>query len=279
MNRVALLGLGLIGGSLGLACKKRGTVGTVVGYARREETRKLALELNAVDEVCDSPAAAVADADLVVFCTPVLTIESIAQECSSSLRPDAVVTDVGSTKASLAVTMQPLTPSFIGSHPIAGSHQTGLEKATADLFQNRVAVVTPMPGSDPTSVACVSALWSGLGARVVTMTPERHDALVARTSHLPHLLAAMLVQHVATDDMADIRDLCGTGFSDTTRIADGSPEVWHDIVASNASCILDELDRFQRTTESVRDMIKEADYASIREFLEKSRLQRRKLLD
>jgi prephenate dehydrogenase len=275
---VALIGLGLMGGSLGLACKQRQVAGSVSGYARREETRKRALELGAVDEVYDAPEAAVADADLVVFCTPILSIQKIAEQCAPNFRPGVVVTDVGSTKAQLTSGMSTLTPKFVGSHPIAGSHQTGLEKASGDLFEGRVVVITPMPDSNPESVSLVSGLWTRIGSRVVTMTPDRHDELVARTSHLPHLVAAMLVEHVATSDLDGSQDLCGSGFSDTTRIAEGSPDVWHDIVASNASCILSELDRFQKTIDSVRDMVKAGDYTNIRKFLEKSRIQRRTLL-
>lgn len=282
MKTVAIMGMGLMGGSLGLALKRRGEV-RVAGYARRPETRRLALERGAADALYGDPREAVRDADTVVFCAPVETIPALAAECRAALRKGCVVTDVGSTKAELARKMEALLRDggqhFVGSHPMAGSEKTGMEAARPDLYANAITAVTPTAGSDAGAVRAVVDLWSAVGARVVRLDPAAHDALVARTSHLPHLVAAVLVAAVGREINADIRNFCGPGFRDTTRVASGSPEMWRDIVATNRAVILAELRRYEKELGRLADLIERGDNDGLADYLERARKVRRELLD
>jgi len=307
MKKLAIIGLGLMGGSLGLAVKRRGLVESVCGYARREENRRSALKRGVVDSVFDSAEAAVRDADFVVFCVPVLAIAGLASVCKAHFSNNCVVTDVGSTKANLVSELTPLFKdipvTFVGSHPIAGSEQSGLDAARADLYDGSVVVVTaeagggaargqrsrrwrdkskacPAPSGvrdqgiedrEGSAVAMVAEFWEGLGAEVVVMDPAEHDRIIARTSHLPHLIAAMLVSSVHRDGGDQIRKFCGTGFYDTTRIAGGSEKIWHDIVKSNRSCVSRELGEFREVFDHVKAMIDKGDFDGVRHFLAESR--------
>lgn len=281
MKTVAIVGLGLMGGSLGLALKRRGAA-RVVGYARRVETRRLALELGAADAVSDSASDAVRDADRVVFCAPVETIPALAAECRGAMRKGCVVTDVGSTKAELILKLEGLFgaggPHFVGSHPMAGSEKTGVEAAHPDLYVNAITAVTPTDASDAEAVRHIAELWTSVGARVVRIDPAKHDALVARTSHLPHLAAAVLVASVGREITPDIRNFCGPGFRDTTRVASGSPEMWRDIVATNRAVILAELRNYEREMGRLVDMIERGDFDSLCSYLDRARVVRGDLL-
>lgn len=240
-----------MGGSLGLALKARGLASHVAGYARREETRRKALEMGAVDEAHDAPEKAVAGADIAVFCVPILAIPDLVMTCRRSLHHRCIVTDVGSTKAELDARVEPLlqgTPgAYIGSHPIAGSEQQGLESARADLYEGAVVVVTPGKERSAWLLDEITAFWQGLGAVVRVMTPVEHDRIMARTSHLPHLVAALLARTVGRrgDGSAGVGEYCGPGFRDATRIAEGPAAVWHDIVQSNRHSIEKELEAFR----------------------------------
>lgn len=277
-QRVAIIGLGLMGGSLGLALKKGRNAPLVCGYARRAETRKQALDIGAVDEVFSTPQEAARLADIVVICTPVLSIAALAEECLPVLSPGAIVTDVGSTKQCLIRQMAALRVPFIGSHPIAGSETSGLEAAQADLYRGTTVILTPNAGVDRRMVARLAAFWRTVGAETVTMRGDEHDSLIAATSHLPHLIAALLVRHVAEIEGTMIPDLCGGGFRDTTRIADGSPEMWHDVIATNAPAVRRELRNFRKQLDACLAIIDRGDFASVRRFLRKSQQQRRKIL-
>ena len=267
-----------MGGSLGLALKRQRTAPVVCGFARRAETRKLAIKIGAVDQVFDTPQEAVVSADIVVICTPVLSIATLSKKCAPFLPSDAVVTDVGSTKRHLVSQMSSLRIPFIGSHPIAGSEQSGLEAARANLYDGTVVIVTPPAGSDCRLIERISTLWQSAGARPITMPASEHDSLIAATSHLPHLLAALLVKHVAEFDSNMTASLCGSGFRDTTRIASGSPGMWHDILITNASAISVELKRFRNLLNTCLKMIERDDFAQLRRLLTKSQLQRRDII-
>ena len=284
MNRVAILGLGLMGGSLGLALKSRqGAHATVHGYARRPETRKLALKLNAVDAVFDDPAKAVQGADVVVLCVPILAIPDLLAKCKSSLQRGCLVTDVGSTKAQTAARIDPLLQGtgavFVGSHPLAGSEQQGLDAARADLYEQAVVVVTPADGKTGPAVESLKRFWENLGASVQVMIPDQHDRIAARTSHLPHIVAALLSETVGRDgDLGLIGKCCGPGFRDATRIAGGSPEVWHDIVQSNRECLVGELTEFKAALERVMSMVEKGNSDPLLKFFENGRSKRKQLI-
>lgn len=282
MKRVAIVGLGLMGGSLGLALKRLG-LAHVSAYARRAETRKLALDMGATDAVYDTPQAALQGADVAVFCTPVCAMPKLAKECMTSFEPGCVVTDVGSTKAELVRDMNSLfrdtTIVFVGSHPMAGSEKSGLDAARTDLYEGAVTAVTPGFETPETGIQSIMALWGGVGARVVRLNPDEHDVLVAKTSHLPHLISALLVSTAGrTPQNKGLPMFFGPGFRDTTRIAGGSPAMWHDIVKSNRTAILGELRQYQGALGELIGLIEKEDYAGILNCLEKARYTRGQLL-
>jgi prephenate dehydrogenase len=277
VKRVAILGLGLMGGSLGLALRARGFAGRVAGYARRPDTRDQALACGAVDEVHEDPGAAVRDADLTVICVPILATADMARACAGGLKPGAVVTDVGSTKAALEPALDAALAGthavFIGSHPIAGSERQGMASARADLYEDATVVVTPRAGRDPSPEShAADALWQAAGARVLHMPASVHDEMLARTSHLPHMIAAVLAATVGRGPAVDeIGALCGTGFLDTTRIAAGSPTVWLDIIRTNRAALARELDECRARLDTLIRDVREHRDDDIEEFLQHAR--------
>ncbi len=320
IRSVAIIGLGLMGGSLGLALKRYCPDIKVMGYARREETRKLALEMKACDQVTDDIVVAVRDAEMVVFCTPILDIPNLVAKVRGALHPGTIVTDVGSTKAMLMEQVGDLLANrdacFVGSHPMAGSERTGMEAAQDSLYVDAVVIVTPpdtgvdkecrassaaatdcrppdsgieteVEGRNPlrpdskggseffrsTPCAIVQGLWRAVGARVVVIGASEHDAIVAGTSHVPHLVAALLVRAAArvTDQPGPY---CGTGFKDATRIASGSEWVWHDIVKSNASSIAYSLQGVRSDIDMLLDALDREDFDAVRELLGEARALR-----
>lgn len=284
MEHIAIMGLGLMGGSLGLALKAKGYRGHISAYARREETRAFALAQGMVDAAYPDPVKAVQGADVAVYCTPILTIPALIESSRPGMKKGLLVTDVGSTKEALTneidLLLQGTEVTFIGSHPLAGSEQQGIESARAHLYQGARVVLTPsdeqqvLPAFDG-----LKKLWESVGARISVMSAEEHDRIVARTSHLPHLAAAMLA---ATTGRAEDPEkwglLCGTGFRDTSRIAEGSPDVWHDIVRSNAGPVLHELKAFRIVLDDWIDALAKNDFDKCRGLLEKSRDARRGLM-
>lgn len=281
MKKVAIIGLGLMGGSLGLALKRRG-LAKVSASARRQETRDLALSMGAADEVFETPQAALRGADVAVFCTPVCSIPELAKECLSAFESGCVVTDVGSTKADLVRDMARLFKGtrlvFVGSHPMAGSERTGLEVANADLYVEAVTALTPVEGTPESAITIVESLWSGVGSKVVRLAPDVHDELVARSSHLPHLIAALLVATAGRNYPADLSKFCGPGFRSTTRVAAGSPEMWHDIVKTNRAAILAELHAYEKQLGDLIAAVEKQDYCEVKTILEGAQTLRQKLL-
>ncbi len=281
-SSVAILGLGLMGGSLGLALRARGFRGRIAGFARREVVRDQALRRGAVDAVYDHPVAAVRGAELVVLCVPVLTIPALAEICAPGLSEDAVVTDVGSTKAwvmrSVRAALAKYAHRFVGSHPIAGSEKQGLDAALPDLYEGAVTVVTPATDTDADAVERVQALWQGVGCRIIELSPEEHDRRLARTSHLPHVTASMLAAVAGRDGGGGCGPFCGNGFRDSTRIAEGSPEIWKDIVRTNATALLAEMDEFTRYWKAFSEALRRSDFDEVQRRLEEGRTGRRALL-
>ncbi len=277
IESVAILGLGLMGGSLGLALRARGAARSVTGFARREAVRSQALAVGAVDAVSGSAPEAVAGADLVVLCTPVLTMPALVHTLREALEPGCIVTDVGSTKQWLSdeVThaLEGSTAVYIGSHPMAGSEKTGLEAARGNLYEGASVLVTPVAEGPADPVKRLTAFWESVGASVNLMTPAAHDALIARTSHLPHLAAALLVAAVERDEHS-VLPFCGPGFRDTTRIAAGSEDVWHDIVKSNAVAIRRELEVFKTDVDGLCHLLDRGDFAAVHDWLAYCRRKR-----
>lgn len=279
MKQLSIMGLGLMGASLAQAARRRGLAERVHGYARREETRRAAVAAGMVDAAFDDPAAAVAGADLVVFCVPILSMAPLAQACRGGWTSGCVVTDVGSTKvevcASMAAALSGSGAVFVGSHPIAGSDETGLEAAREDLYEGAVTVVTPRPETPHAAVEAVSRLWQGVGSEVVARTPAEHDVLLAATSHLPHLAAAALIARILDSGAADRGRFCGSGFRDTTRVAGGSEAVWDDIVRTNREALARELSAFGDEVNRLAEWVRRGEFSEVRNYLARSRALRR----
>lgn len=266
-KHVAIIGVGLLGGSLGLALRRRGMAGRIVGVARRLATRDIAVKRGCVDHATDDLAEACDGADLVVIATPVMTglmlLEPVAQ-CSGA----AWVTDVGSTKASTvaaAEALEALAPRFVGAHPMAGSEATGPGAAEADLFEGKPVVLTPGPGAHADAVDRVEQLWAAVGMTVYRMDPHAHDRAVARVSHLPHLLSVLLMNHVGDDEPA--MRIASTGLADTTRLAGGDVTMWADILIDNAAEAIDAIEEYRDDLTDLRDALMRADRAKIEAVL------------
>lgn len=281
IKRVAIIGMGLMGGSLGLALK-RSALPEVRVYARRDETRRLVVEMGAADVACESPIEALHGADMVVFCLPVCSIPDAVRDCLPAYQPGCIITDVGSTKAELVASLEQMLCGsgaiYVGSHPMAGSEKSGMEHARADLYKGTVTAVTPSVKTPDYALKAVAQLWEGVGSRVVRLSPERHDKLVARTSHLPHLTAALLAATVGREMDNEVPLFCGAGFRDSTRVASGAPEMWRDIVKSNEESILGELKAFDQSLRDLITSIENKDYDAISRFLAAARQSRRDLL-
>src|SRR5262245_3905949 len=240
-DTLTIVGVGLIGGSVGLAAKRYGVARHVLGVGRSSDSLTRARLLGTIDEGFLDLAAAAARSDVVVVCTPVDRIAADVLAAAAPCRPGTLLTDAGSTKAAIVDALDgrlPVGVAFVGSHPLAGSEKNGAEHARADLFEGRLVVVTPSPQSDPGAVERTCAFWQALGALTRRMTPEEHDRALAMTSHLPHLVAAALAGMLPPE----LVDLTSTGFRDTTRIAAGDPALWTGIFHQNRVAVLDALD-------------------------------------
>lgn len=276
-ERIAILGLGLMGGSLAMALSEKGLSRSVVLWARRAETRRRAAELGLQCDVCESLKDAVSDANLVVVCVPVCSTPSLIEEIAPHLKHGAVVTDVGSTKQWVVDECLQLVPEgveFVGSHPIAGSHRAGLDAAHSRLYENSVTIVTPDTQSDKSAIELVCALWQAVGSKVLKLTPAEHDSLLARSSHLPHIAAAALTNAVCRSDAPGISPYCGSGFYDSTRIAAGSEFLWSDIIKTNKTAVVDELDVLIAQLQQVRQTISQGEWIRLLEWLASARAAR-----
>ncbi|MCK5529416.1 MAG: prephenate dehydrogenase [Kiritimatiellae bacterium] len=279
MKKLSIIGLGLMGGSLGLAAKRCKIATEICGYARREETRTQATAMGAVDTVTDSVKVALKDADIVIFCLPVFTICDFIKKFSAEFSQNCIITDVGSTKGDIMNAIIPLlkdSPAeFIGSHPIAGSDQTGLDAATDDLYSNAMVIITPNNG-ETSATTQIEKFWHTLGSKTTIMNAEQHDQIMAATSHLPHIMAAILVDTVlASNNNDNITEFCGSGFRDTTRVAGGSEEIWHDIVKSNKAAITEQLNNFSTVLNKFQTLLENDDFEQLRTFFADN-MERRK---
>jgi len=260
--RMTLVGIGLIGSSLGRAAKRWNLVGEVVGCARRAETRETALSLGICDRVSDDAAEAVDGADLVVLCTPLGVYADLAERIGPRMRPESIISDVGSVKQSVIRDVSPFVPDrvhFVPGHPIAGTEKTGPEAGFAELFQDRWAILTPPPGTDDAALDKVAALWRGAGSMVQTMDPRHHDRVLAITSHLPHLIAYTIVATAADlegGEKDEVIKFSAGGFRDFTRIAASDPVMWRDIFLNNREAVLDVLQRFNEDITALQRAIR-----------------------
>jgi prephenate dehydrogenase len=279
IETLAVVGVGLIGGSVAAALRRRGVVGRVLGVGRHSRSLAQARQLGLIDEVATLEQAA-AQADVIILATPVAAIETLLSDLRPLLRPDTLVTDVGSTKANVVAAARKVLGErisrFLAAHPIAGAEKTGPEAADAGLFEGRTVVLTPTDEVEAPARECLTNLWEHCGARVVVMAPEAHDRALASVSHLPHFLSAAFMAQVAGAADADRRlGLAGTGFRDFTRIAAGSPEVWRDIFLANRAAVLAELQEFKAELGVLERALGEGDGPGLFDFLERAAVARR----
>lgn len=273
------MGVGLLGGSLGLALKRRRLADSVVGYVRREASVQECEGAGAVDFATLDLAEAVAGAELIVFCTPLAQMLPLARELGPALKRGAIITDVGSVKSSVVAQLEDLLTKvgghFVGSHPMAGAEKTGVGAARADLFLNAVCVTTPTRKTNRVALRKVEQLWKDVGARLLRLTPDTHDALVSRSSHLPHVVAAGLANLVLEPGRPTAQGaLCANGFRDTTRIAAGSPEMWRDIALANRRNLTAALGEFMADLQRFQRLLRRGDEAAVQRFFEQAKRRR-----
>ncbi len=271
IDTLAIVGVGLIGGSLARAARSRGVARRVVGIERDAGHRERARALGIIDEaLADLSGVAATGAEVVVFCTPVDHIAAGVVEAAPLCRAGTLLTDVGSTKAEIVAAVERSLPAgalFVGSHPLAGSEKRGPDQADALLFEGRLTVVTPTPQTDPGALGRAVSFWSALGSQVRVLSPEEHDRALAVTSHLPHLVASALAGTLPPE----LYGLTATGFRDTTRLAAGDPQLWTAIFLQNSPSLLEALALFGGRLEDFRRALADGDAARIAELLEGGR--------
>lgn len=278
-KKITLIGVGLLGGSLGLALRQRRLAGSVVGFVRRPASVPECEGLGAVHLATLDLQRAVEGADLVVFCTPLAQMRLLGKQMLPWLKQGAIVTDVGSVKGSVVRDLEALVARagghFVGSHPMAGAERMGVAAARADLFVGAVCVVAPTRKSNPAAVRKVEQLWKSVGSCVLRVTPKAHDRLVSRSSHLPHVVAAQLARLILSPGHPKEQGmLCANGFRDTTRIASGSPEIWRDIALANRHNLARALESFTQGLQDFRRALKRGDAKAVARFFEQARERR-----
>jgi prephenate dehydrogenase len=276
IKRLAIIGVGLIGGSLALALRKQGIVGEVVGIGRGEANLRRGVELGVIDRYFLDPCEGVRDADLVFIATPVCTIGGMVARIAPFLAPGAIVTDGGSVKEEIVAACEPLVPSgafFVGGHPIAGTEHSGVEAAFATLYENRRCILTPTVATDPSALTVVTRMWEAAGSQVVLMDVHKHDRVLAAISHLPHMVAYSLVNAVGGYDRFDesILRYSAGGFRDFTRIASSDPAMWRDIALMNREAVLEMMDFFADSLSCLRHLVAASDGDGLERFFADSK--------
>ena len=284
-NRMAFIGIGLIGSSLARVVRRDGLAGEIAVAARRQETLDAALRLGLADQVTTDPAEAARDADIVVICTPLGAYAAVAEAIAPALKPGAIVTDVGSVKRAAIDAIKPHLPAgvhLVPGHPLAGTEHSGPESGFPELFEGRWHLLTPEDGTDEAAVAKVTDLWRRAGSKVEVMDPAHHDQVLAITSHLPHLIAYTIVDtatQLSTDLQKEVIEFSATGFRDFTRIAASDPVMWRDIFLTNREAVLEILGRFTEDLTAMQRMIRKGDGDGLEEVFTRTRAVRRGVID
>ncbi len=284
-QRVALIGLGLIGSSIGHAIRRSGVAAHIAGHARSPESRAKSLEIGFIDSAYESPDAAAADADLVILCTPVGTFGDLAAEIAGDLKPGAILSDVGSVKEAVIHAIGPHVPEgihLIPAHPVAGTEQSGPEAGFADLFDGRWCILTPPAGTDGDAVNRLAAFWEAFGSTVDKMDPVHHDMVLAVTSHLPHLIAYNIVgtaAHLETVSKSEVIKYSASGFRDFTRIAASDPTMWRDVFLHNRDAVLEMLGRFSEDLSALQRAIRFGDGDALFSHFTDTRKIRREIIE
>jgi cyclohexadieny/prephenate dehydrogenase len=284
-KRVALIGFGLIGGSIARGAKLQGLAGEIVTSARSEKTRARVAELGIVDRVVETNPEAVKDADLVILCIPVGACGPVAQEIAAHLKPGAIVSDVGSVKGAVVKDMAPHLPAgvhFVPAHPVAGTEHSGPDSGFAELFINRWCILTPPANADAGAVDKLAEFWRALGANVEVMSAEHHDLVLAVTSHLPHLIAYTIVG--TADELEEVTSsevikFSAGGFRDFTRIAASDPTMWRDVFLANKEAVLEMLGTFNEDLSKLTRAIRRNDGEALFEHFTRTRAIRRGIVE
>jgi cyclohexadieny/prephenate dehydrogenase len=283
-ERVALIGLGLIGSSLSHAMRRGGLARTIVGCAKTEVTRATALRLGLVEEAHADAAKAIAGADLVVLCVPVGACGAIAQQIAPTLAPGAILTEVGSVKGAVIRDVAPHVPAgvhFIPGHPIAGTEHSGPEAGFAELFDNRWCILTPLPGTEPAAIDKLKRLWEAMGSQVELMNAEHHDLVLAITSHVPHLIAYNIVNtaaHLERVTDSEVIKFSAGGFRDFTRIAASDPTMWRDVFLNNKEAVLEMLGRFSEDLTALQRAIRYGEGEKLFKLFDEARAIRKGII-
>lgn len=279
INRLAIIGVGLIGGSLARALKRKRAVREVIGYGRHEDNLKKAVKLRVIDDYSMNLANVVNQADVIVLATPLLTTERLLKGMANSIKTDAVVTDVGSAKGSVVEAARNALGRhmrhFVPAHPIAGTEQSGVEASFPELFENHLVIVTPTDETQISAVELITKMWELCGASVVSMPVEHHDRVLAATSHLPHMLAYALVDCLAhMQERDEIFEFAAGGFRDFTRIASSNPEMWNDICLSNRDALSQALEQFETHLGKIRKAIDDNDSEGLLDIFRRAKQAR-----
>ncbi|MCY1706593.1 prephenate/arogenate dehydrogenase family protein [Pannonibacter sp. SL95] len=284
-DRIALIGIGLIGSSLARIIRQEGLAREIVISTRSPETLARAEELKLGDRYCTDAGEAVVDADLVIVSVPVGASEAVARAIASHLKPGAILTDVGSTKASVVSQMAPHVPEgvhFIPGHPIAGTEHSGPDAGFASLFQNRWCILTPIEGTDPSAVDRLAAFWTACGSNVDVMDPQHHDLVLAIVSHLPHIIAYNIVgtaDDLETVTKSEVIKYSASGFRDFTRLAASDPTMWRDVCLHNKDAILEMLSRFSEDLAALQRAIRWGDGQALFDLFTRTRGIRRSIIE
>jgi len=279
INRLAVIGVGLIGGSLSLALKEAGKVKEVIGYARSESVRQEALELGVIDRAADSIADAVNEADIIFLAVPMAAMGSVLEELLPHVKADAIITDGGSAKGQLVDIARNIMGEqlgqFVPGHPIAGTEKSGPSAAFSTLYKDHRVVLTPIDETNSSAVETVTAMWQATGADVYEMDVQHHDVVLAATSHLPHVLAFNLVGMLAErDDCDEVLHYAAGGFRDFSRIASGDAVMWRDICLSNSDAILGLIQQYKQGLSKLEDAIKSQDGDTLKAVFESAKQAR-----
>jgi cyclohexadieny/prephenate dehydrogenase len=284
-NRLALIGMGLIGGSIARAARAQGAVRQIVATARTPATRRRVAELGLADQVVESNAAAVSGADLVIVCIPVGACGAVAKEIAPHLAPGATVSDVGSVKGAIVRDMAPHLPAgvhFVPAHPVAGTEHSGPDSGFAELFVNRWCILTPPAGADAAAVERLAAFWRRLGANVERMPADHHDLVLGITSHLPHLIAYTIVgtaDELSEVTRSEVLKFSAGGFRDFTRIAASDPTMWRDIFLANKDAVLEMLGRFSEDLSALTRAMRQGDGQTLYDHFARTRAIRRGIVE
>ena len=284
-DRVAIIGIGLIGSSLARVIRRDNPTTNITACARRAETLEAVRRLNIADATTDDPAVAVADADLVVLATPLSAYADVATRIAPALKPGAIVTDVGSVKEQAIADLKPALPPgvhLVPGHPVAGTEHSGPEAGFAEMFADRWCILTPLEDGDPEAVAKVTALWQLAKMKVVTMPAEHHDKVLAVTSHLPHLIAYTIVgtaTELGQDLQSEVIAFSAGGFRDFTRIAASDPVMWRDIFLANSDAVLELLQRFSEDLTALQRAIRRGDGETLHSWFTRTRAIRRSIIE